>query len=90
MVVTDAGGNGEAVQDGVTGIVVPPNDPVKMAEALFYLACNPSIREKFALAAIKRINSEFSIDACVNNYDSLYREIILNNRHYQKIELKTE
>ena len=31
-VVTDAGGNGEVVQDGKTGFVVPRNDPQRLAE----------------------------------------------------------
>jgi D-inositol-3-phosphate glycosyltransferase len=34
VIVTDVGGLGEVVLDGITGYVVPPNDPVALAEAI--------------------------------------------------------
>ncbi|MCW8409257.1 glycosyltransferase [Legionella sp. PATHC035] len=77
MVVTNVGGNGEAVLDGVSGIVVPPNDPSKMADALLYLASNGSLRKQFALASSQRAHSEFSLEACVDHYDSFYKELVL-------------
>ena len=76
MVVTDVGGNGEAVEDGITGLVVPPGDPLTMAQALLHLALNESVRNDYALAAQNRVKSHFSLETCVNQYDAIYNELL--------------
>ena len=47
MIVTDVGGNAEAVLDGECGIVVPPHDPARLADAIVRLANDPSLRAQF-------------------------------------------
>lgn len=78
MIVTDVGGNKEAVLNGITGIVVPPNEPTELADAIVYLANNADKRTQYALASKERINSEFSMDVCVSKYDLFYTNLILN------------
>ena len=72
MVVTDVGGNPEAVVDGVTGLVVPPRDPRAFGEALLALASDPERRAAMGEAGRRRVTEDFSLDACVARYARLY------------------
>ncbi len=46
VVATNVGGIPEFVEDGVTGILVPPKDPQALAEAISALAQNPQLRKE--------------------------------------------
>jgi len=76
MIVTDVGGNAEAVLDGQTGIVVPARDPKHIAEAIVCLANNASMRADLGAAARRRLEEHFSLDHCVGSYDELYRTLL--------------
>lgn len=73
-VVTDAGGNAEAVVNGVTGYVVPPQNPKALAEAIRCLSLDPR-RAEFGERGRQRLVEEFSLKACVDAYESLYHEV---------------
>lgn len=75
MVVTDVGGNAEAVVDGETGYVVPAHDPVRLGEALLAAARN---RERAAMGerGRRRAQELFSVEACLRNYQHLYEEAV--------------
>jgi glycosyltransferase involved in cell wall biosynthesis len=74
MVVTNVGGNAEAVVDGQTGYVVPAHDVGALGSALLSMAANME-RAEMGASGRQRIRSLFSMDACVNGYESLYREV---------------
>lgn len=76
MIVTDVGGNSEAVTDGVTGIVVPPKDPKRLSDAIVRLAQTPSMRSAYGAAGRQRITERFKMDHCVALHDQLYRELL--------------
>lgn len=72
MIATDAGGNGEAVIDGVTGKVVPISEPVALGSAILQLATDPGLAQKMGIAGRKRIKQHFSLSSCVDRYEELY------------------
>lgn len=74
MVVTDVGGNAEAVVNGVTGLVVPARDPRAMGDALLSLCRDPERRLRMGSAGKERAMSQFSMEACIAGYESLYRQ----------------
>jgi glycosyltransferase involved in cell wall biosynthesis len=76
IVATDVGGNAESVLDGVTGFIVPPRNPVKMAEALKMLLCDPALREKFGKAGRSRMEEKFSLKKLLEEMDAFYRDIL--------------
>jgi glycosyltransferase involved in cell wall biosynthesis len=76
MVVTDVGGNAEAVLDGVTGLVVPPRDPRRLAEAITRLAQDRERRLAFGAAGRQRVAECFSQEQCKRRYDMLYRGLL--------------
>ena len=79
MVVTDVGGNAEAVVDGQTGFVVPPADPPALTEALLRVAEDPALRRKLGEAGRERVTTNFTLDACVAKYRALYDELFASS-----------
>jgi glycosyltransferase involved in cell wall biosynthesis len=73
MVVTDVGGNAEAVTDGATGRVVPPRSPDALAKALLAVA-EGADRAAMGRRGQDRARTVFSINACLDAYEALYRE----------------
>jgi glycosyltransferase involved in cell wall biosynthesis len=57
---TREGGIPDAVLDGETGILVPPESPEDVAEALTLLYRNPEIRKQMGVAAMERARGQFS------------------------------
>ncbi len=73
-VTTDVGDCRVIVGD--TGLVVPPKDPPALANALReMLALDPAQRRALGAAARARVVSEFSLAACVRQYESRWMQI---------------
>lgn len=80
MIVTDVGGNAEAVIHNETGLVVQPHNPHQLAEALLSLVQNPTLAKQMGEAGRMRALEQFSMKACVDAYDETYQTLIKN--HY--------
>jgi glycosyltransferase involved in cell wall biosynthesis len=76
MVVTDVGGNAEAVIDGDCGLVVPAHTPEALGAAIARLAGDAHLRQTMGRAALARAQDEFSLEACVAKYVRLYGALI--------------
>ncbi len=76
MVVTDVGGNREAVLDGQTGILVPTRDPARLAAAITRLANDEPMRTRLGDAARRRMAEHFTLEQSVQSYDVLYRTLL--------------
>ncbi|MFM9941661.1 MAG: glycosyltransferase [Hyphomicrobiaceae bacterium] len=72
MLVTDVGGNAEAVLDGVNGLVVPARSPEPLAEALVRLAGDDDLRARFGAKSRARAEQHFTLEACVDRYQAFY------------------
>ena len=72
MVVTDVGGNAEAVEDGQTGIVVKAKNPESLGNALLSIALAPELRTRFGQAGKERIAQHFTLQQCAQNYADFY------------------
>jgi glycosyltransferase involved in cell wall biosynthesis len=55
----------ELIEDGVTGFIVPPNDPVAIREKIKWLMDHPSSADKMGEAARQRVLRLFTWDAAV-------------------------
>ena len=69
---TDVGGLGEMLADGITGYLVPPRDPVALADRLAKLLHDPGLCQRMGAAARARVQGEFGLDA---NVDAAAREL---------------
>jgi colanic acid/amylovoran biosynthesis glycosyltransferase len=75
VVGTHHGGIPEAVEDGVTGILVAERDDAALAEALARLAQNPAMRHRMGEAGARRVRERFSMRAQIAEYVDLYEEL---------------
>lgn len=79
VVATDVGGNAEAVQDGVSGIIVPSEDVAALSAAIVSLLSDPSQAKQMG-AEGKRLAAEiFTTDAMMSQITSVYASL-LNKR----------
>jgi rhamnosyl/mannosyltransferase len=62
--------------DGVTGITVPPKDPMALAGAITKLLDDDSLRRKYGEAAKSRVEKEFSQDLMISRLLETYREVL--------------
>ena len=75
VVATRVGGVPEAVEDGVTGLMVPPGDVSALADAMASLLRDPGRRRAMEAAARLRVQ-QFTLDTTVKLTESLYREYL--------------
>lgn len=80
MVATDVDGTPEVVVHGVTGLLVPPADPARLAAALIDLAGDPVGRERMGTAARKFVMERFGVDQHVARHADLYRRLVARYR----------
>lgn len=75
VVSTRVGGVPEQVEDGVTGRLVDPDDPVALAEALAALIADPGLRAALGRAGARKAESEFDGTAVARRMLGLYEEL---------------
>jgi glycosyltransferase involved in cell wall biosynthesis len=74
VVSTPVSGIPELIESGVDGLLVPPNEPAAIAEAIEKLLTSPQLRESLARAARAKIESLFSLDASAERLLALFGE----------------
>jgi glycosyltransferase involved in cell wall biosynthesis len=72
VVTTRVGGNPELVIDGETGLLVEPADAGALASAVSRLLSDPAERRRLGAAGLARVQTCFSIDKMVGQYQSIY------------------
>ena len=78
VVATHVGGLPEVVEDGVTGILVPPKDSKALAEALLQLLRDPDLSARMGQAGRERVRSEFTVDRIVSQTLDVYKSVVRN------------
>ncbi|HJV67910.1 glycosyltransferase [Ideonella sp.] len=80
VVSSAVGGMPESVRDGVTGLLVPPQDPAALAEAVIKLLDDPGLRERLGRQGREIVEREFTTDVMVEGNLAVYRGL-LDGRH---------
>ena len=80
VIATDVGGNPEAVLDGITGLIVPPRDPARLADAILSLNNDPAMRASYGAAGLRRVREHFTMERCVALHDALYRTLLAGGK----------
>jgi glycosyltransferase involved in cell wall biosynthesis len=75
VVATRAGGIPEAVEDGVTGRLVPPRDPSALAAALLELLGDEARRDAMGRAGRRRFEERFTAERMVEATLAVYAEL---------------
>lgn len=75
VVASNEGGPLEIVEDGVTGLLIPPNDPEQLANAILKLLQDKSLREKMGKAAHERVKEHFTPAKMIQALEALYFQL---------------
>jgi glycosyltransferase involved in cell wall biosynthesis len=76
IVATAVGGVADAIEDGVTGTLVPPNDVGALAAALEHLHRRADRAWRLGQAAAEVAHDRYSWHAVVDAYESIYDEAL--------------
>ena len=76
VVATDHGGPKEICVDGETALLVPPQDPQRMAEAILELLRNRERAREMGAAGRRRVEKLFDQRRCIRELELLYDELL--------------
>jgi starch synthase len=74
VVACAVGGIVEVVEDGVTGLLVPPADPVALGEAMAAVLADPARARALGAAGRRRVEKRFGWDAIAARTETVYQE----------------
>ena len=75
VVSTRVGAIPEVVEDRVTGLLVPPNNSEKLANAIEYLIKNPDVAETMGRNGMKRVKEKFLWDKNIEKLERIYIDV---------------
>jgi glycosyltransferase involved in cell wall biosynthesis len=76
VIASAAGGNPELVQDGVSGLLVPPRDPPAFAVALERLLRDPELAARLGRGGRARVEAGFTVEKRLDRIEALYARLI--------------
>jgi glycosyltransferase involved in cell wall biosynthesis len=76
VVATGVGGNAEAVKDGVSGFIVPPEDSGALAEAICRLLDDPSQACQMGAAGKMLVAEKFTTSAMMSRIKAAYAKLL--------------
>jgi len=76
VVASTSGGGSEAVNDGETGLLVPPNDVAATVRALDAILGDPALRQRMSAAGLRRVSDYFQMDRYVERVVAVYEKAI--------------
>lgn len=75
-IASRVGGNPELVQDGVTGLLVPPQDVEGLSRALLQVLRDPELARRIASNGQHLATENYSFDRLIREVDALYTELL--------------
>ncbi len=76
IVAMAAGAVPEILEDERTGLLVPPGDAGRLAQALGRFVRDPDLRERLAAAARQEVEARFTVDRYVAGVQAVYEELL--------------
>jgi len=73
---TDVGGIPEVVENGKTGVIVPPADTSSLAEAILKLISDPAKVITMGILGRERVERIFTVEIMAKNYEKFYEKIL--------------
>jgi len=73
------GGVPEVVEDGVTGLLVDPEAPSALAEAIVSMLNSPTRLYEMGMAGRQRLLEKFTYIQMARNFERVYRAVLQNS-----------
>jgi glycosyltransferase involved in cell wall biosynthesis len=89
VVATDVGGVKELLkpdEEKKAGIVVPPQNPEAIADAILYLWDNPTASYRLGKNGAQLAMLYFSLQICVDNHQLIYEEVLRKKKRINHID----
>jgi len=83
VVVTDVGGLGEIVQDGVDGLKCPPDNPEALAERILRILFDPGLAQALRERAYRKVLQECNWEDIARRTRAVYEEVAQQRRRVQ-------
>jgi glycosyltransferase involved in cell wall biosynthesis len=77
VIATSVDGSPEAIENNVTGILVPPRDPESLKHAISHLAKNKNLRESMGKEGRHRVEKYFSLRGQLEKFENMYDQFFL-------------
>jgi sugar transferase (PEP-CTERM/EpsH1 system associated) len=74
-IATRVGGNPEIIDEGRTGLLVPPKDPDRLAEAILSIVEHPQRGVAMGAEGRARVERRFTLDRMIGDYEALYAAV---------------
>jgi glycosyltransferase involved in cell wall biosynthesis len=75
VVGTESGGISDIIDDGETGILVPPDNPARLADGLQLLLEDSILRNRLAEAGYRKALARYSSRSSARNYGELFSRV---------------
>ena len=79
-VATDVGGNAEALDDGSSGLIVPPEDVAALARALTRVLLDPALANNLSVEARRAATEKFTTNAMMRRIAEQYTQLLSASR----------
>jgi phosphatidylinositol alpha-1,6-mannosyltransferase len=76
VVAGNSGGVPDAVRDGETGFLVPPEDPAAVSEAICRLLDDPALAARVGAAGRRAVETYYNWDRVVRDLRAIEREFV--------------
>lgn len=78
VIAAATGGTPELIQDGVNGLLVPPDNPTLLAKKIRQLLNNPAQRRELGQAALTTVQSRYNAEIVTAQYEAVYHHMLKN------------
>ena len=87
VIGTNRGGVKEIIWDGITGYLVPPKKPSKIAEKLIYLFHHQDLAKEMGDKGKEIVKKKFSVQKHTKSIEKVIQEVA-NNTHYERLKVE--
>jgi glycosyltransferase involved in cell wall biosynthesis len=84
VIATPVGSISDAVEDGVTGLLVPPSNPDALAQTLERIIADKELRSKLGTAARQIFDARFTISRLSSQLGEIFDEVIRGSKEFRE------
>jgi glycosyltransferase involved in cell wall biosynthesis len=81
VIATNTGGLPEIIEDGVTGLLIPPEDPDAIANAIIRMAKEKEGAKELAKRGKEKVLENYTFQQMINRTNEVYQHVLNNLPH---------